>query len=134
MALMNSDTAHSNDSRFTLQLGGWYAAELIGDEFPESGDLCSYSPIRVDRIEPLKSGHRRFRLSFFHANYPSGVQNKTYLLTTLHRGRKHILAKSDHEPARMLLIYPISTEWLRRHFNAQLNSRDEMLRWLNRIE
>ena len=36
MALMNFDTAHSNDSRFTLQLGEWYAAELIGDEFPPS--------------------------------------------------------------------------------------------------
>tara|TARA_R110002111_G_scaffold100976_6_gene156460 strand:- start:19502 stop:19675 length:174 start_codon:yes stop_codon:yes gene_type:complete len=31
----------------------WYACEFIGDEFDE--DCCSYSPMRVDGIKPLKS-------------------------------------------------------------------------------
>jgi hypothetical protein len=101
--------------RFTLEVGKWYACEIIGDEFEE--DSCSYTPIRVDAIEPLGKGTRSFRLTFYHANYPEGVRTKQYVLRTLVRGEKYTIARSrDHNPTRILQIYDIDSEWLRRHF------------------
>lgn len=109
--------------RFTLQTGKWYACEIIGDEFEE--DRCSYSPIRVDAIEPLGKDTRSFRLTFYHANYPEGVRSKQYVLQTLERGEKYTIARSEeHNPTRILQIYDIDSEWLRRHFPG-VNFKDE---------
>lgn len=99
---------------FTLQPDRWYACELIGDEFDQ--DKCSYSPIKVRSVTALHTGKRTFRLAFYHASYPEGVQNKEYTLRTLERGRSFILAKSmAHDPTRLLLVYEIDGDWLRRH-------------------
>lgn len=101
--------------RFTLHTDRWYACELIGDDF--TIDKCSYSPIRVDDFKPLHTGRRHFRLRFYHANYPSGVNDKEYDLETLERGSTFILARSlTHAPRRILLIYDIDADWLERHF------------------
>jgi len=116
--------------RFTLQKNNWYACELIGDEFNE--DKCSYSPIRVYKIKPLGSGQRKFILSFYHANYPEGVNDKKYKLRTIQRGKAFILAKSiGHNPPRYLQIYDIDEGWLKRHFNIKLNGVDYK-EWLDR--
>jgi len=117
--------------RFTLESDKWYACEFIGDEFSE--DRCSYSPIRVDETEPLGSGARRFRLSFYHANYPEGVRDKRYVLETIERGTSFILARStDHEPARLLQIYEIDWSWLTRHFPSIELRPDDIQQWLSR--
>lgn len=110
---------------FALQVGHWYACELIGDEFTWGIDLRSHSPIRVDRLTPLKKGDGSFELEFFHWNYPQGVQQKTYRLRTLQRGQHYTLAQRlDHEPVRLLLIYDITEDWVRRHFpNARAEDR-----------
>lgn len=115
--------------RFTIQPGRWYACEIIGDEFDE--DCCSYSPIRVDHIEPLKNGNQIFKLHFYHANYPAGVRDKKYTLRTIERHHKFIIAKSiDHEPARILQIYDLDIRWIDRHFtNVNVHSND-LQRWL----
>ena len=90
--------------RFTLRVGQWYAAELIGDEF--HAQLRSYSPIKVRSIRQLKSGNRMFELGFYHANYPEGVQNKVYLLRTIERAHHFLLTqRTDQLPFRYLLIY-----------------------------
>ena len=103
--------------RFTLKTDRWYACELIGDEFADTSDKCSYSPIKVLRITPLHSGSRTFRLHFYHANYPEGVRDNQYTLQTVERGETFILAKSlDHDPPRYLQIYDIDRDWMERHF------------------
>lgn len=90
--------------RFTLTPSKWYAVEFIGDEFSTEKECRSYSPIRVDRITPVKGGHRHFDLSFYHANYPEGVRDKVYTLQTLERGEHFILVRSaGHSPVRLLL-------------------------------
>jgi hypothetical protein len=68
-------------------------------------------------LTPLKKGNSTFELEFFHWNYPQGVQQKVYRLRTLQRGRHYLLSRSlDHDPVRLLLIYDISEDWVRRHF------------------
>lgn len=117
--------------RFTLQKDRWYACELIGDFFAYDVDLCSYSAIKVARVEPEKSGKRIYNLHFYHQNYPAGVKNKIYKLQTIERGEKFILAKSDHNPPRFLQIYDITPEWLRIHFNQNIGDND-IQEWLER--
>ena len=98
---------------------------LLGDEF-NATDMCSMSlsPIRVEGLTPLKSGHGLIKLAFFHTNYPSGVQGKKYTLQTIHRGQAGLLAKSvDHEPPRFLYISELTMHWLQHNFpNVQLKS------------
>ena len=53
--------------RITLELRRWYACEFVRDEFED--DLCSYSPIKILAINPLKNGSRMLKLDFYHANY-----------------------------------------------------------------
>jgi len=104
-------------SSFTLEISHWYACEFIGDEFTWGTDLRSHSPIHVDRLTPFKRGNSTFELEFFHWNYPQGVQQKVYRLRTLHRGQHYLLAQSlDHDPVRLLLIYQMTNDWVRRHF------------------
>lgn len=117
--------------RFTLERNQWYAAEFLGEEFGK--DIRSYSPIKVYSFIPLKNGSRQFELTFYHANYPEGVRDKTYTLKTLERNRQFILAKStSHKPARLLLIYTISTEWLIHHFDIRIEEGETAESWLER--
>lgn len=120
-------------TRFTLRAGKWYAAEFIGDEFSPGYELRSYSAIRVDAIEPSRSGQRRFHLSFYHANYPQGVRDKRYSLQTIERSGQFILTRSsEHTPTRLLLIYNISWSWLRSHFGVeQSDDSSDIGRWLS---
>lgn len=107
---------------FTLKERNWYACEFIGDEFEE--DRCSYSPIRVDAVVLLKTGSGKFELSFYHANYSEGVRDKTYTLSMIERGSSFLMARSrENENARILQIYDIDREWMRRHFGRGPGSR-----------
>ena len=116
--------------RFTLQPGKWYACEIIGDEFSE--DCCSYSPLRIDHIRPLKKGDQTFSLHFYHANYPEGVRDKQYILRTIEHGYKYILAKSvDHNPSRIFQIYDIDPAWVERHFPNMSVDREDVQAWLD---
>ncbi len=109
--------------------GRWYAAELLGEEF--GSEIRSYSPIRVEEIRP--KGGRRFSLAFYHANYTEGVRDKVYELETLERGATFMLARSrEHNPARLMLIYPATRTWLREHFGATVPESDDVQLWLAR--
>ena len=119
--------------RFTLKPGKWYACEIIGDEFNDCDDLCSYSPIKIYGIKPEHSGKRIFRLDFHHANYPAGVQQKEYKLQTLERGQYMMLAKSvEHKYTRILQIYDITPEWIITHFPGQKPDRKNIQGWLDK--
>lgn len=117
--------------QFTLERGTWYACEFIGDEFDE--DRCSYSPIRIKEISPLKTGRGLIRLDFYHANYPEGVRDKSYELVMLERGSRYILAISrNHDPARVMQIYDIDWLWMNRHFPVTGDRSVEIQSWLSR--
>lgn len=117
--------------RFTLESNHWYACEFIGNEFQE--DLCSYSPIKILAIEPLKKSNRLLRIVFYHANYPEGVREKSYTLQTMERGERFLLAKSvEHSPVRLLQIYDISREWIVRHFSEMNPDSNDLQGWMDR--
>ena len=117
--------------RFTLELRRWYACELIGDEFED--DICSYSPIKILGIKPLEHGDRTLRLDFYHANYPEGVREKSYILQTIERGKKFFFAKSlEHNPVRFLQIYEINYVWIARHFPGLIPDKNNIQTWLDR--
>ena len=121
--------------RFTLEIGKWYACEMIGDEFSDvhSADQCSYSPIKIHSIMPTGSGNRFFSLHFYHANYPGGVRDKTYNLRMIERGANMLLACStEHDPARILQIYEITPEWVMTHFPGLNPDRNDVQGWLDR--
>lgn len=122
--------------RFRLVAGRWYACEFIGPEFHPHEDLASYSPIRVLDVHGHKSGDHRLRLGFYHANYPAGVQGKEYELRVLVRESGLFLARSmDHDPVRLLQIYPITQEWMGRHFPwlPRPDERESLEEWLSRV-
>lgn len=103
-------------SRFTLEPGQWYAMELISPEF--GAEVRHYSPIRVDAFEPAGQGSRRFNLSFFHAAYPEGVQDKVYTIKTIERNNHFLLGKVVGTD-RLVLLMELSDQWLNRHFDKQ---------------
>ena len=56
-------------------------------------------------------------LDFFHANYPQGVQSKSYHLQVLERQTSFLLARRQGQsPTRLLLIYDPTWAWLETHF------------------
>ena len=122
------------ETRFKLSRGCWYALEMIGDEFSPLDGLRHCSPIRVDEVMPARSGHRYFQLSFYHAHYPEGVRDKTYVLQMIERGNRFILARNtDHAPMRLLLIFNISWRWLERRFGIHQHGDDaDLENWLSR--
>lgn len=106
----------SSPERFTLLPGNWYAAEFLGDEYGPENDCRSFSPIRVLNVEPM--AERRLSLTFYHANYPEGVRDKTYLLATIQRARGFLLARClGVEQDRLLLVYGLTGSWLRERFD-----------------
>jgi hypothetical protein len=118
---------------FRLIPNRWYACELLGDFFENWEDRRSYSPIRIDGIEPSGTQAGILQLKFYHANYPEGVRNKTYKLKILASGDSFIIAESlDHTPARILHIYDIDSAWISRHFPATNPNSEDIQEWLNR--
>lgn len=100
--------------RLTLIPGCWYAWTM----WPGYVDQAYHSPIRVEAVEPLKTGSGRFDLTFLNANYVSGMQNMTYELRMLKRDAHYILAtveKSD----RAVCLEQINLQWLARHMREE---------------
>ncbi len=115
--------------RLSLEPGHWYAMELLGEEF--GTEMRSYSPARVEEIAP--KGGRKFSLAFYQANYPEGVRDKVYELETIERNGAFILARSlSHSPVRLMLIYPMTSAWLREHFGVTILGPEDPQAWLSR--
>lgn len=104
-------------SRFTLEPRKWYAMELLGPEFGENVRHCS--PIEVHSLKPAGGGKRCLDLTFYHAAYAAGVQNKTYTLQTIKRS-KHFLLASVVGTERLALFVELTDDWLNKNFEHSL--------------
>jgi hypothetical protein len=73
------------------------------------------SPIRIERVTPLGTGKSELELTFFHACYPEGVQNKVYRLRVLHRSERDIVAvRIDVDGHPTVRLTPLTRQWLAR--------------------
>jgi hypothetical protein len=123
--------------KLILKNNTWYACKFIGDEFIGDATFSddqpggySFSPIKIGQFTPLKTGNGIFELSFFHWNYPSGVQDKIYTLKKIAHGEEFILATStEHCPTRTLMIKQLTKTWINLHFPT-INFPEDMLREL----
>ena len=114
-------------NKFMLEQNKWYACRLEGKEFG-----TSYSPIKVCRFAPSKTGDETFQLDFYHANYPAGVRDKEYLVEIIERNEDMIFARSTtHASPRTLLIREITPEWLMTHFPGREPDSKNLQSWLD---
>lgn len=90
--------------------------ELIGPEF--GTEVRHYSPILATSLSAPAKGSRCFDLSFFHAAYPEGVQDKVYTIRTIERSN-HFLLGTVVGTSRLVLFMALSDQWLNRHFDKQ---------------
>ena len=102
---------------FTIEPDRWYATIAIGgseEGSPASSEL--HSPLRVNRITPLKSGNRIFMLEYFQAIASECSNSQVYRLQTLDRGQKGLIAKHIDGSERLLYITHIDESWMQKHF------------------
>ena len=102
---------------FTIEPDRWYATIAIGgseEGSPASSEL--HSPLRVNRITPLKSGDRIFMLEYFQAIASECSNSQVYRLQTLDRGQKGLIAKHIDGSERLLYITHIDESWMQKHF------------------
>tara|TARA_B100000965_G_scaffold402920_1_gene429940 strand:- start:12957 stop:13358 length:402 start_codon:yes stop_codon:yes gene_type:complete len=104
--------------RMTLERGRWYAWQML----PGYVNGAYYSPIRVNEVEPLKSGQSRMKLDYLNAAYAQGVQSFKDTLRVLLRAEDYMIVvrEEGQEPAkvRSAIITPITWDWLRLHFGG----------------
>ena len=102
----------TNEGRFALKEGHWYALEIFDDGL---GNERKTSPIRVWNVNP--NGQRSWTLDFFHLDYPEGVQSKTYHLRTIHRGRSYIISVvNDGKTPRYCIFTGMTFDWFERYY------------------
>ena len=103
----------------------WYACTFFGDDFFDNDEIpgdYAFSPIRVERFDPLKTGLGKFRLQFFHLNYPQGVMGKTYECQKLAHGETFLSCRVLGGPkrySRFMILKEVTSKWLLMHFNER---------------
>ncbi len=60
-------------NRLTLKADGWYGWQMIHG-YAGARNVPYFSPIRITRVTPQKTGKGILKLSFFNALYAEGVQ------------------------------------------------------------
>jgi hypothetical protein len=107
--------------RMTLEQGSWYGWTM----FPGYFNTPYHSPIKVSRIEPLRTGRGLFTLHFYNMGYAEGVRNMAYELRTLRREQHHILAAVENSD-RSVAIVPLNRQWFTAH-GVQLSGLRQLL-------
>ncbi len=101
----------AQDRLLTLKAGKWYSWEML----PGYAGRY-YSPIKVGRVTPLKTGQNVLRLGFFNACYAAGAQSFDVDLKMLYRGEEYLIAKivgdPQHDLGRCAIITPIDKWWM----------------------
>lgn len=117
--------------KFQLETARWYPAHLLGPEFgPDDGH--AFSPIQIKDVRPLKTGKGLLELSFFHHNYPEGVQDKNYRLRIITHESTFIFAVREgmSGDVRYLLITDLSWLWLGKHYGLRSAHGEDVQQWL----
>ena len=100
---------------FMLQSKKWFAMEHIFADAHRH-----YSPVWIENVNPLPSGKGVLELTFFHANYPEGVQGKIYQVRVLQRMPAYLVGarqELDGSTRGTLIFEVITPEWMALHFS-----------------
>jgi len=122
-------------SFFTLHPNRWYGMQLW-TEGPVVGGT-TFSPIRIYKVRPLKSGNNELQVDFFHAFYPEGVRDKSYRLRILYRGTNYLLAQCPETEGRCVWLGHLTKDWLKPHVYAEharaIETAPDLEIYLNRL-
>jgi hypothetical protein len=118
---------------FTLERHRWYAMQIV---LPSGGQY--FSPIWIFETCPLQTGKKLLQVSFWHAHYPEGVQDKVYDLRVLRRTkalnasyRGYLLAERTGSSSKdLILLSEITADWIQTHFRK--SSEGDLQQWLDR--
>jgi len=93
----------------------WYGWQML----PGYSDRYSpyFSPIRVERIVPRKTGKRILTVAFFNAFYAEGVQDFEIDLAILQHGPDYLVAKllyKGEDLERAAVVSHLDSTWLER--------------------
>ena len=78
----------TSDLIFTLRVDHWYAWQML----PGYIDEHYFSPIKVNRVIPKKSGDSILRLGFYNAAYAAGAQNFVLELKVMVRAETYTVS------------------------------------------
>lgn len=98
--------------RIELLPGKWYGWQMM----PGYGDAPYFSPIRVDRVTPLKTGAGRLQLQIWNVFYAEGVQGFDLTMRVLKRERDYLMAELEYPQTpglgRACVINEMTLGWL----------------------
>lgn len=99
--------------RFELVTGRWYGWQML----PGYTAVPYFSPIRVERVQPCKTGGGILTLEFWNLGYASGVQDFKKDLRVRSRQRTFIFAELVEDPGspevRGAVITVLTPAWVR---------------------
>jgi hypothetical protein len=108
-------TRDSLMSKFTLQPDRWYGWQMIPGYV---GERCVpyCCPIRVHKVEPLKSGKGIMKVDFWNTGYAAGVQGFSLDLQLLHRAKDYLVARilygDSSTTDRCAVVSHIEFQWI----------------------
>ena len=103
------------DGRFILSPGRRYGWQMLPGY--TNGYSPYFSPIRVERVVPRKTGAGWLDIEFYNAFYAEGVQDFHLSVRILIRGENYLVCAIDGPGSsqRTAVISSLSMDWLRDH-------------------
>lgn len=103
------------DGRFILSPGRWYGWQMLPGY--TTGFSPYFSPIRIERVVPKKTGAGWLDVAFYNAFYAQGVQEFHISARILIRGENYLVCAIEgaNSTQRTAVISSLSMDWLRGH-------------------
>lgn len=106
----------TGEELLTLEEGRWYGWQMLpGYTGPDDYDPY-YSPIRVDKVTPRKTGRGILTLDFYNAGYAQGVQGFRLDMRVLQHAETYLVARLIYEPEdwerRAAVISILTSGWI----------------------
>lgn len=104
-------------TRLQLAPDGWYGWQMLPG-YGGGRNVPYFSPIRVTRVTPKKTGKKILTVSFLNVLYAEGVQDFTLDLRILKHEPDYLIADllddGSGQEGRAAVISHIEFEWIRR--------------------
>lgn len=109
-------TVFSNVSLLKLEEYQWYGWQMLPGYVSAAEYDPYFSPIYVEKVEPLKTGKNVLRLHFFNAFYAQGVQGFSLDMRIIRKCPQYLIAAAVTSEAwqsdRTFIVSTMGFEWL----------------------